>query len=201
MSQGPIAEQKVRLGADGDALAAEMEMAVEHGVDQLAALAAIFERHRTAADARQQADEIVIGAETGQAVEQRRTARRPAASAPSRRRASARRCAIVQAASPIAAMSSRVDAAERRGREVFGHMAVERAGEVRQECRLQAEGLDDVAQLVDVAGRQMAARQHVDALRRAARAACRFGHEGLDQLRDGLAKPSWNASLKSGVET
>ena len=63
-------EQKIRFGAERHTLAAEMEMPVEHGVDQLAALAPELERDRSAADPRKKADEVVIRAEAGEALEE-----------------------------------------------------------------------------------------------------------------------------------
>ena len=144
---GRDAEKKVGLRADRDLLVAEGEMPVEHRVQKLAALAAVFVRHRASADLRQERDERVVRRKSGQPVEQpERNARLFLQGH--------RRIAhlLADGDGPGGAAHARDvfdgNAAQRRRREVVGHVAVERAGKVGQEQRLKAERLEDVAQLV-----------------------------------------------------
>ena len=72
------------------------------------------------------------------------------------------------------------------GREIVGNMTVERTAEIGQEGRLKAEILDDGAQFLDVARRQMAAGQHIDRGFVAPRRIDRRFHQFLDHAGDGL---------------
>ena len=55
------------------------------------------------------------------------------------------------------------DTADGGGREIVRNVPIERAGKVGQERRLQAERLHDVAQLLQIAGREVRAGQNVHA--------------------------------------
>ena len=61
--------EQIRFGSQRDPLAAEVEMPVEHGILQLAALAAVLGRHRHAAQGAQVAQQAVVGVQASQAVE------------------------------------------------------------------------------------------------------------------------------------
>ena len=93
------------------------------------------------------------------------------------------------------------DAADGGRREIVRDVSVERAGKIGQERRLKPEILDDVAQLVEIAGREMAAGQHIDAVRIAARRVAGVSTSTSTIRATVFSQPSWNASLKSGVET
>ena len=152
-----------------------------------------------AADLGEEADQRIAGRKPGQPVEQ------PERYAGLRLKASAapRICspiAMVQAALPMAAISCRcVMPPFVVGREVVRNVTVERAGKVRQDQRLKAERLDDVAQLVEIARRQMAARQQVHALRSARRVLGRRLNELSPTMRgDGLRPAVLECILEVG---
>ena len=62
-------EQQVRLRSDCDLLPTEMEVPVQHCIDQLAALAAILFWNGYAADLRQESHQFIIGRQSGQSGE------------------------------------------------------------------------------------------------------------------------------------
>ena len=59
-----IAVCPLGLSSNRNLLAAEVEMAIEHRVDQLAALTAILLRNRNAADLREKTNQLVVCGQT-----------------------------------------------------------------------------------------------------------------------------------------
>ena len=133
-------EQQVRFGADRHLAAAKVEMAIEHGVDQLPALPAIFQRRGTAGDLGKPGHHLVIGAETAEPFEQfcRRSGlflHRLGGGA--HLRADGRRPGGL----PHGGDLVDAHAADGGRRELVGDMAVERAANVGQEDRAPARNL------------------------------------------------------------
>ncbi len=158
VQQAAQGQHQVGLGRNGDLHAAGVEMAVEHGVEQLAALAPVLGRHRLARELREALQEAVVAGQAGQALED---LQRRAGDGLQRLGAFARLLANAQREGRGAGGADLLQrgTAERGTAPVGRDVAVERTRDVGQHDGVQAEGLDDLAQLVDVAGREVAARQ------------------------------------------
>ena len=102
----------------------------------------------------------------------------------------------------VSARRRAADVVDRRpaiggGDPVGRHRAVERAGNVGEDDRLQPESLDQLAQPLDVGDGQMRAGQDVDPLADALRGPA--PDEIVNQRRTALLQPSSIAPSKSGV--
>ena len=155
-------------------------MAVHHRVLQLGPPAFDTRRHRASRQLRQQAHKAIVGGQTHQVVEARVG---HAAAFGQQIRGGGQRAAdddgvggLVQAGD-----LGHWRAAESERREVVGNqMAVERVADVRQEHGSQAEQLDEVAQMLQIARRQRRVDQQIDLLRSATDAAAVVWHEDVD---------------------
>ncbi len=187
--------QKIRLGADGDLAAAGVEVAVEHGVHQLAALAAVLGRHRPAAVVGEKGHEPIGGAEAQQPVEDLYR-RLDVLAEPLSRRAH-----LLPDGEHQTRRAKRGDrlapgAADGGGAEILRHVAVERAGQVRHQHRIEPEGFQDFPQLLQVRHGQMAAGQHRHRGRLARRGG--FFHQHLQDAQHGGRPTVLESALEVG---
>ena len=167
MSAKNEASVKARSGsaADCDVLAAEMEMPVEHRVDELAAPPQMPGGDRSAGEIGEQGHQFIRRGQAVDAIEHDERARRRVRAEPPPR---PRMCSPI--AIGAAGRAHRGDVVDSRPavggrRPLVGHGAVERGRNIGQSDRGQAEGFDDVLDVLDFGRRQMLARQDVDAPR------------------------------------
>ena len=154
-------QRVVGLERERHVRAGEFEVRVAHGVDEHLALALVAQRDRGAGEQRQRGEQQVGGGESVSRPRARCTACRNARGAP---RGGLERGAEHER---VRAGAEAADLGERRAvgcqRREARSAAVERA-EVRQEDRLQAELLDELAEPDGVAGGEVRAGEDGDAV-------------------------------------
>ncbi|EXF44756.1 hypothetical protein BAY1663_02829 [Pseudomonas sp. BAY1663] len=155
-------------------------MGIEHGVLQLPALALPALRHRVAADLAQRHQP---GIHRLQAQQQAETPVRYAAAGGQRIGGGSQALADHQGGGALPGTGQLVEGQPAGGQRVEGclvEMAVQRAGQVGDQQRPQAEALDALGDEFQVAGCQAGAAQHVDLARPLADLVTALGHQRLD---------------------
>ena len=154
-------KQQIGFGTDGDALAAQVEVTIEHGVLELAALTLQARWRRLARQTHEQGHEGIGSGESGEPIEQgaRHTDGLQALDGTTHLLADGNH--VLAGAQAPDVVQGR--AAQGGGREIFGNVPVQGAGHVRHQHRIQPESFDELAHLLQVGRGQVGARQHADA--------------------------------------
>ena len=185
-------DQQIGIGGEREAALADREMGVEHRVLQLRALALDALGHRLGADLGEGADEPIHRLQAHQMREA--MVWNPGAlgqqiGGTAHRAADHQRCGSVAQGRQLIERG----AADGQGVVVVvDEMAVERIGDVGQHHRAQPEAFEQILQMLDIAGGQCRAGEHIDLTRAPTGTGAGgggLGHQGVMMALTALLKP------------